>query len=60
MHQRALSAGAKSLREPADQPYSDRMCGVLDPFGYKLWFATHMSSVCQSTSWKNRVERRPG
>jgi PhnB protein len=35
----ALEAGAKSLREPADQPYGDRMSGVLDPFGYKWWVA---------------------
>jgi len=38
-YQAALEAGAKSLREPADQPYGDRMAGVLDPFGYKWWVA---------------------
>lgn len=36
----ALAAGARSLREPADQPYGDRMSGVKDPFGYKWWIAT--------------------
>jgi PhnB protein len=35
----ALAAGATSLREPTDQPYGDRMAGVLDPFGYKWWLA---------------------
>ena len=35
----ALNAGATSLREPTDQPYGDRMAGVLDPFGYKWWIA---------------------
>jgi PhnB protein len=35
----AVATGAKSLREPADQPYGDRMAGVLDPFGYKWWIA---------------------
>jgi PhnB protein len=35
----ALAAGATSLREPADQPYGDRMAGILDPFGYKWWIA---------------------
>ena len=35
----ALDAGATSLREPADQPYGDRMAGVIDPFGYKWWIA---------------------
>jgi PhnB protein len=36
---KALEVGAKSLREPADQPYGDRMAGILDPFGYKWWVA---------------------
>jgi len=35
----AIAAGATSLREPTDQPYGDRMSGVLDPFGYKWWIA---------------------
>jgi PhnB protein len=34
---KAIEAGATSLREPADQPYGDRMGGILDPFGYKWW-----------------------
>jgi PhnB protein len=45
MHRQALAAGAKSLREPADQPYGDRMSGVQDPFGYKWWIATHIKDV---------------
>lgn len=36
-YKQALEAGAKSVRQPADQPYGDRMAGVLDPFGYKWW-----------------------
>lgn len=36
-YHRALAAGATSEREPADQPYGDRMAGILDPFGYKWW-----------------------
>lgn len=45
MYRQALAAGAKSLREPADQPYGDRMSGVRDPFGYKWWIATHIKDV---------------
>ncbi len=41
----ALAAGATSLREPADQPYGDRMSGVKDPFGYRWWIATHIRDV---------------
>ena len=45
MYKQALSAGALSLREPADQPYGDRMAGVKDPFGYKWWIATHIKDM---------------
>jgi PhnB protein len=45
MYKQAIAAGAKSLREPADQPYGDRMSGVKDPFGYKWWVATHIKDV---------------
>lgn len=45
MYTQALRAGAQSLREPADQPYGDRMSGVKDPFGYKWYIATHIKDV---------------
>ena len=45
MYRQALEAGAKSVREPADQPYGDRMAGVLDPFGYKWWIGTHIKDL---------------
>lgn len=45
MYKQALAAGAKSLREPADQPYGDRMAGVQDPFGYKWYIATHIKDL---------------
>jgi PhnB protein len=43
MYARTLAAGAKSLREPADQPYGVRMGGILDPFGYKWWIGTQIN-----------------
>jgi PhnB protein len=45
VYQRALQAGAKSLREPADQPFGDRMGGVEDAFGNQWWIATHIADV---------------
>ena len=44
-YQKALSAGAKSIREPADQFYGDRSAGVEDPFGNHWWVATHIEDV---------------
>ena len=45
MYKQALACGAESLREPADQPYGDRMSGVLDPYGYKWYIATHIKDM---------------
>lgn len=45
MYKQALAAGARSDREPADQFYGDRMAGVIDPFGYKWFIATHIKDV---------------
>ncbi len=44
-YRQALSAGATSEREPADQFYGDRNCGVKDPFGYRWYLATHVKDV---------------
>lgn len=41
----AIAAGAKSVREPADQFYGDRSAGVLDPFGFQWYIATHVRDV---------------
>lgn len=45
MYARAVKAGGKSLREPADQPYGTRMAGVQDPFGYKWWIGTQIEDM---------------
>ena len=38
---RAVGFGAKSLREPADMPWGDRVGGVKDSSGNTWWIATH-------------------
>jgi PhnB protein len=43
-YKRALSLGAKSVREPSDQTWGDRVCGVKDTSGNTWWIATHKSS----------------
>jgi PhnB protein len=42
---RAESAGAKVLRQPADQFYGDRMATLEDPYGHSWSFATHIADV---------------
>jgi PhnB protein len=55
MYKQAVASGAKSLREPADQPYGDRMAGVKDPFGYKWWIATHIKDVSVQDMQKQQL-----
>jgi len=44
-YQRALQAGATSVREPADQFYGDRSAGVQDRSGNFWYIATHVEDV---------------
>jgi PhnB protein len=41
MYKRATGAGAKSVMEPADQFWGDRMASVTDSFGNTWSLATH-------------------
>jgi PhnB protein len=45
LFKRALAAGAKTLREVADQFYGDRGGKLEDPFGHTWHFATHIEDV---------------
>lgn len=45
VYERALQAGAGSLREPADQFYGDRNAAVKDASGNRWWIATHVEDV---------------
>lgn len=45
VYQRALAAGARSLREPTDEFYGDRSAAVEDRFGNQWWLATHIEDV---------------
>jgi PhnB protein len=43
-YQKAIAAGGRKEREPADQPYGDRNAGIRDPFGYTWWVSTPIKS----------------
>ncbi|MFZ0085336.1 MAG: VOC family protein, partial [Candidatus Acidiferrales bacterium] len=45
VYERALQAGAKSLRAPKDEPYGDRAAAVEDAFGNIWSLATHVKDV---------------
>jgi PhnB protein len=45
VYQQAIAAGAKSMKEPAEQPDGDRVGAVTDIFGNQWWIATHVKDV---------------
>ncbi len=45
VYDRAIKAGGVSLREPTDEDYGDRSCGVQDVGGNQWWIATHQEDV---------------
>ncbi|HYM61278.1 MAG TPA: VOC family protein [Thermoanaerobaculia bacterium] len=46
-YQRAVAAGATTLREPMDQPYGDREATVRDRWGNTWHIATHQEDVAE-------------
>ena len=58
-YQRALEAGATSVRGPENQFYGDRSGGVKDPFGNDWAIATHVEDVPME-EMKKRMEAKYG
>jgi PhnB protein len=57
-YKRALAAGAESLREPTDEFYGDRSCGVKDKSGNQWWIATHQKQVAMREMQEKFTEMR--
>jgi PhnB protein len=55
-YQRALAAGATSLREPTNEFYGDRMSGVRDVLGNKWYFATHVEDISEEEMARRAAE----
>jgi PhnB protein len=45
VYERAVKAGGKTIREPADQMYGDRVGAIEDPWGNQWWIATRKENV---------------
>ncbi len=56
-YNRALKAGATSLREPSNQFYGDRTGGVKDASGNQWWIATHLEDVSREELEKRMKAR---
>lgn len=59
IYRQAIAAGAKSVREPADQFYGDRSAGVEDPFGFQWYLATHVRDVSPEEMKAAMKEQQP-
>ena len=56
VYQRALEAGATSVRELETQFYGDRSGGVKDPTGNVWWISTHVEDVSPEEMEKRAKE----
>lgn len=45
VYERAIRAGGRSIRKPADQIYGDRVGAIEDPCGNQWWIATRKENV---------------
>jgi PhnB protein len=45
VYKAAITAGATSIHEPADQPYGDRVGAVTDVFGNQWYIGTHVKEM---------------
>jgi uncharacterized glyoxalase superfamily protein PhnB len=45
VYERAVKAGGKTIREPADQIYGDRVGAIEDLWGNQWWIATRKENV---------------
>jgi uncharacterized glyoxalase superfamily protein PhnB len=57
-YQKAIAAGGASLREPTNEFYGDRSCGVKDTSGNQWWIATHIEDVSPEEMRRREEEWR--
>lgn len=58
VYEKAIKAGATSIRKPENQFYGDRSSGVKDGFGNEWWIGTHVEDVPPEEMQKREEEMR--
>jgi PhnB protein len=58
--ERAVAAGAKPVRPPADQFYGDRSATLVDPFGHRWFLATRKHEVSVEEMTRRYAEMTKG
>ena len=57
VYQRAMQAGGKSIREPENQFYGDRVGAIEDMAGNQWWIASHTEEMSQEELIKRASQR---
>jgi uncharacterized glyoxalase superfamily protein PhnB len=58
-YNKAIEAGAKSIQEPKDEFYGDRVAAVKDEWDNKWWIATHVEDVsAEELEKRAKTERK--
>jgi PhnB protein len=57
-YKKGLAAGGESLREPTDEFYGDRSCGLKDSSGNQWWIASHVEDVSREEMEKRQKEMK--
>lgn len=60
VYKEALNNHGTSLREPADEFYGDRSCGIKDSWGNEWWIATHIEDVSNEEMEERSKKFREG
>lgn len=55
-YKKGLDAGGESLREPTNEFYGDRSCGLRDVSGNQWWIATHVEDISHEEMNKRQEE----
>lgn len=58
VYKKGLEAGGKSLREPTDEFYGDRSCGLEDSSGNQWWIASHLEDVSDEEIARRQKEAK--
>lgn len=58
IYKKGIEAGGESLREPTNEFYGDRSCGLKDVSGNQWWVASHVEDVSPEEIQKRQKEHR--
>ena len=58
IYKKGLAAGGTSLREPTNEFYGDRSCGIKDSAGNQWWIASHVEDISHEEMLRRQKEMK--